>query len=180
MSKDESVDDNDPRLFFEAVGKVQPVHDDRAPLRSAPPPPKPRQKALDAEAALQALAQHPFAVTDVQPGDEVSYARQGLKRGVLKKLRRGEYRLDGELDLHGLSAWQAEQALALFFSEALAEGLRCLRVIHGKGLRSKAAGPVLKSLTTGWLLRRDDVVAFCSAPPAMGGTGAVLVLLKGK
>jgi DNA-nicking Smr family endonuclease len=86
--------------------------------------------------------------------------------------------MDSELDLHGLRADEAKRAIAAFLAEALARGARCVRIVHGKGLRSKGDGPVLKQRLDGWLRRRDDVLAFCSARREHGGTGAVYVLLR--
>jgi DNA-nicking Smr family endonuclease len=102
-----------------------------------------------------------------------------VAESVLRKLRRGEYRVGGELDLHGLTAVQAKQALRAFLAAAVARHAGCVRIIHGKGLRSGHRGPVLKSVVSGVLRRTAAVVAFVSARPVDGGTGAVYVLLSG-
>jgi DNA-nicking Smr family endonuclease len=93
-------------------------------------------------------------------------------------MRRGSYRIDAELDLHGLTAAQAVGQLALFLQRVRARGLQCVRVIHGKGLRSGQRGPVLKNTVNTVLRRAEPVLAFTSAPPKAGGTGATLVLLR--
>ncbi|SEP72753.1 DNA-nicking endonuclease, Smr domain [Ectothiorhodospira magna] len=170
--------DDDITLFRQAVGPVAKVHADRAELRPHRPPPRPRQTEADHQRALDALMEDPFQVTDLQPGDEVSFMREGLQRQVFKKLRRGYYRISAELDLHGMTARQAHEALGLFLAEARTQRLRCVRIIHGKGLRSSNRGPVLKSRVVHWLQQRSDILAFCSARPTDGGTGAVVVLLR--
>jgi DNA-nicking Smr family endonuclease len=115
----------------------------------------------------------------LEVGEELSYLRDGYPPKLLRQLKRGQYSVQDDLDLHQMNAAAAQLSIADFLAEARHEGLRCVRIIHGKGLRSRAAGPVLKGLTDRLLRRRDDVVAFASARPAQGGTGAVIVLLKG-
>jgi DNA-nicking Smr family endonuclease len=107
-----------------------------------------------------------------------SYARPGLQRTVMRRLRRGDYRIGAELDLHGMTADAARGELARFLREAIGRELRCVRIIHGKGLGSEGRGPVLKPRVARWLRQRDDVLAYCSARPADGGTGALYVLLR--
>ncbi|HEY9133899.1 MAG TPA: Smr/MutS family protein, partial [Dyella sp.] len=115
----------------------------------------------------------------IEVGEELSYLRDGYPPKLLRQLKRGQYSVQDEIDLHHMNAAAAQQTIVEFLAEARHNGLRCVRIVHGKGLRSKAAGPVLKVLTDRMLRRRDDVVAFASARPAQGGTGAVVVLLKG-
>lgn len=107
------------------------------------------------------------------------YAREGLGKQHLRKLRRGHWSIRDQLDLHGMTSDQARPAVAGFISRCAAEGLRCIRIIHGKGLGSPGREPVLKKKLSRWLAQRDEVLAFCQAPPAEGGSGAVLVLLRG-
>ncbi|EHQ51740.1 Smr protein/MutS2 [Ectothiorhodospira sp. PHS-1] len=170
--------DDDFDLFRQAVGPVAPVHTDRAMLQPRRPPPRPRQTEAEHRRALEDMIDDPFQVTDIQPGDELIYMREGLQRQVFKKLRRGHYRIGAELDLHGMTAREAHEEMVLFLSAARERRLRCVRIIHGKGLRSSNRGPVLKSRVAHWLQQRAEVLAFCSARPADGGTGAVLVLLR--
>jgi DNA-nicking Smr family endonuclease len=101
-----------------------------------------------------------------------------VPESVVRRLRRGSYRVESELDLHGLRALDGAARLALFLRHARANGQHCLRIIHGKGLRSGERGPVLKNTVNTILRRDDDVLAFCSARPNAGGTGATLVLLR--
>ncbi|MBK1673044.1 DNA mismatch repair protein MutS [Ectothiorhodospira shaposhnikovii] len=170
--------DDDSTLFRQAVGPVEPVKTDRAILQRRRPSPHPRQTEADQRRALEDLAEDPFRATDIQPGDELLFFREGLQRQVIRKLRRGHYRIAAELDLHGMTAREAHAELSLFLAAARERRLRCVRIIHGKGLRSSNKGPVLKSRVAHWLQQRSEILAFCSAPPAEGGTGAVLVLLR--
>ena len=116
---------------------------------------------------------------EVESGDELSFRRPGVQDGVMRKLRRGQYRLEAEIDLHGLTLPEAKQGLREFLAQALLRQLRCIRIVHGKGLRSGPRGPVLKNAVNLVLQRTDAVVAFCSARQVDGGTGAVYVLLSG-
>ena len=115
---------------------------------------------------------------EVQPGDELLFRRAGVPETILRRLRRGLYRTDYEVDLHGLTATEAGARLTEVLREARQRGLRCIRIIHGKGLRSGTRGPVLKNAVNAQLRRTDAVLAFASARPRAGGTGATLVLLK--
>ena len=118
-------------------------------------------------------------VLDVETGDSLNFRRPGVQDGVLRKLRRGQYRLESEIDLHGLTLREAKAELRVFLARAIARQLRCVRIVHGKGLGSGPRGPVLKHAVNGILQRTDLVVAFCSARPVDGGTGAIYVLLHG-
>jgi DNA-nicking Smr family endonuclease len=115
----------------------------------------------------------------MEVGEELSYLRDGYPPKLLRHLKRGQYSVQDEIDLHHMNAAAAQSTISTFLAEASERGFRCVRIVHGKGLRSKAAGPVLKALTDRLLRRRDDVIAFASARPMQGGTGAVVVLLKG-
>ena len=128
---------------------------------------------------LQESLLAPGPLIDAQPGDELLYRRAGVPETVLRRLRRGDYRVEAEIDLHGMTGSPERTAqLAEFLREARAHGLRCVRIIHGKGLRSGTRGPVLKNTVNALLRRADAVLAFASARPAAGGTGATLVLLQ--
>ena len=111
-------------------------------------------------------------------GEELCYLRQGLSREVLRKLRRGHWVVQGDLDLHGMNRAQAAEQLALFLRACSARRMRCVRVVHGKGLGSRNREPVLKHHLHKILPRRDDVLAFCQAPAPLGGSGALLILLR--
>ena len=146
----------------------------------------------EADNAEQALAlvrtcQVDVAVIDVlMPGisgitlahDLSDAVRPGIPRRVLTDLRRGRWVVQGQLDLHGLVRDEARAALATFLGESLHLGRRCVRLIHGKGLGSPGRIPVLKHLSRGWLAQREEILAFCQAPPHDGGGGALLILLR--
>ncbi len=173
-------DDDDIELFRAAVGEVEPVRHDRVEHAIEKPSAEPLQRQRDEARVLVDAFSDDYLSEELQPGDELAYAVPGLQPSQFRKLRRGEFRREAELDLHGMTAENARKALALLLAEALEEGWRCLRIIHGKGLRSSNDGPVLKTRLNTWLRQRSEVLAFCSAPPRDGGTGAVYVLLKKK
>jgi DNA-nicking Smr family endonuclease len=115
---------------------------------------------------------------ELASGEELVFNRDAVQPGVLRKLRRGHYRVQGEIDLHGLNVAQAKQALRDFLVEAVQQRWQCVRIVHGKGLRSGHRGPVLKGAVSGLLKRTGRVLAYVSARPVDGGTGAVYVLLS--
>jgi DNA-nicking Smr family endonuclease len=173
------LDDEDARLFREAVRDVKPLGTDRDVATPRKRPARARFARMERFAALEEslhgeLGGEPL----VASGEELSFRRPGVPESVLRRLRRGEFRVSGELDLHGLTVAQAKQALHAFLTGALARHAGCVRIIHGKGLRSGHHGPVLKNLVSEVLRRTAAVVAFVSARPADGGTGAVYVLLS--
>lgn len=126
------------------------------------------------------LSDAPAWELGLEDGDELQFLRNGLSAQHLRKLRRGHWVVQDHLDLHGLTVPESRQLLAGFLSHCLREGLRCVRIVHGKGLRSPNREPILKKKVAGWLMQRDEVLAYCQAPAAAGGGGAVLVLLRGK
>jgi DNA-nicking Smr family endonuclease len=165
--------------FRRSVGAVKPVKTSArtASTRRKPPPRAPFAAQARREILNESLRADP-EILDAEIGDTVSFKRSGIQETVLKKLRRGQYRVEAELDLHGLNAEQARAELRRFLSEALARQLHSVRIVHGKGLRSGHRGPVLKTLTVSLLRRVSAVQAFCSARHIDGGTGAVYVLLS--
>ncbi|MCL1634171.1 Smr/MutS family protein [Luteimonas sp. SX5] len=175
MAKDDRNPD-DSELFRQAIGPVRELP------AAAPPPakPKPRARAAMAERdESEALGEfrRAMAQDDLEAGDALSYRRDEVPPRVLQRLRRGLYAAQDELDLHHSDAQAAETLLRAFLQHARQSGLGCVRIIHGKGLNSDSAIPVLKNLVDRVLRHRADVLAFHSAPAAQGGTGAVLVLL---
>lgn len=171
-------DDPDVRLFREAVRGVKPLPADEAALaRRRPPEPLARFSRADRHAVLQESLEGDAGDPELAAGDELVYHRAGVQMSVLKKLRRGHYRVQAEIDLHGLTVVEAKQALRDFLASALERRLRCVRIIHGKGLRSGHRGPVLKGVVSSVLRRVGPVVAYVSARQVDGGTGAVYVLL---
>lgn len=147
------------------------------PPRPAPPAPRPRSRERDEAEALHQSRFEPFTASPLGPGDVLEYLREGHSPRLLRQLRRGQYAVQDEIDLHRLTQPQAEAVLREFLAQARREGRRCVRIVHGKGLRSGDPGPVLKALVDRLLRLRADVIAFASAPARDGGSGAVLVLL---
>ena len=166
-------------LFKRAAGAVQPVPDKRrAVLKKTPPPPKPMQFKLDEEAVLIEAISDEFDVsTLLETDDLLSFRRPGIGTDVTRKLRRGDWSIQRQLDLHGLRRDEARETLSFFIREAHKHGIRCVRVVHGKGLGSPGKAPVLKSRVHSWLVQKKEVLAFVQAKPADGGGGALVVLL---
>jgi len=169
-------DDDD---FRKALAGVKPLAEPRRkPLARPRPAPLPRQTRRDERAALAESLSAPLSVDDaLDSGAELVYSRDGLPRDVLRKLRRGHWVIEDHLDLHGMNRVQAAEAVSEFLRRCLQRRMRCIRIVHGKGLGSHNREPVLKLKLRKWLLR-EEVLAYCQAPAAEGGSGAVLVLLK--
>ncbi len=174
-----AIPDEDSRLFREAIGDVRLLDPVPPPPAVARPAAHPHMLDADEAAVPGDLLDMAFDPAILEVGEELSYLRDGYPPKLLRQLKRGQFSVQDELDLHQMNAAAAQSSIATFLAEARQAGWRCVRIIHGKGLRSRAAGPVLKGLTDRLLRRRDDVIAFASARPALGGTGAVGVLLKG-
>ncbi len=168
-------------LFRRAVAGAQALRaPERVLLRPAPPPPIPRQRLLDERAALrESLSDSVDLDSLLETDQELSYRAPGIGPDVLRKLRRGHWVIQAELDLHGLRRDEARAALLEFTHAAQQRDVRCVRVIHGKGLGSPGREGVLRHKVRGWLLQMRDVLAFCQAGPHDGGAGALIVLLRG-
>ena len=171
--------DRERRQFELAVGPVQPLKTARRvhhPLR--PVEPTPRQRLLDEQAVMREALSDEFDVETLLHTDEhLSFRRPGIGPDVTAKLRRGHWAVQAQIDLHGLRTDAAREALGQFLREATKAGLRCVRVVHGKGLGSPGKTPVLKAKVHGWLIQKKEVLAFVQAKPLEGGAGALLVLL---
>jgi DNA-nicking Smr family endonuclease len=173
--------DADLDLFRNAVRDAVPLppRDRLVPQRRSAPA-VPVQSLLDEHDALaESIARPLDPESALETGEEASYVSEGVSRQVLRKLRRGHWVVQAEVDLHGLRRVEARLELARFLRECIGGGLRCVRVIHGKGLGSKNREPVLKLKVRAWLVQRSEVLAFCQAPAVQGGGGALLVLLRG-
>jgi DNA-nicking Smr family endonuclease len=172
----------DVRLFREALHDVAPLPDAGRVLHARPRvKPIPLQRIQDNRAALaDSLSDYIPAEMALETGEELVFLRNGMAQQTLRKLRRGHWVIQDELDLHGLTVVEARELLVVFLDRCLRHGTRCVRIIHGKGLRSKNREPVLKVKVAAWLMQRDEVLAFCQARAADGGGGATLVLLKSK
>ena len=172
------ISEEDTALFREAVGPVRRIESAAPAVQKPRPRPRAHMREADEAAVAGELlhGQHDPALIEV--GEELSYLREGHSPKLLRRLKRGQFSIQGEIDLHHMNAETARACILDLLEEAHAEGWRCVRIVHGKGLRSRPGGPVLKGLTDRVLRRRSDVLAFASARPAQGGTGAVVVLLR--
>jgi DNA-nicking Smr family endonuclease len=170
----------DARLFREAVRDVKPLGRRAAIAEVAARRPRPAARFTRADrlAVLEESLTEAAFDPSAAGGEEVVYHRTGVQPAVLRKLRRGEYRVQGEIDLHGLTVAQARQVLREFLANALLRQWRCVRIVHGKGLRSGPRGPVLKGMVGAVLRKVGPVLAYVSARQVDGGTGAVYVLLS--
>ena len=164
--------------FGSLVGPVQPVKARRrVSLRKPPPPPRARFARADEQSVLEESLTIGSSEVGLESGGELNFRRPHVPIKVLKDLRRGKYSIQNELDLHGLTASEARVMLPEFMTDVLLEGHRCVRIVHGKGLRSGPRGPVLKVKLNTWLPQWEQVLAFTTAPARDGGTGALYVLL---
>lgn len=175
------TDPEDLAAFHAAVADATPLPQaNRVRLGTPnPPPPRPIQSQADEQAALREALHGPIGLQDrLEGGDEPHYLRPGMATATLRDLRRGRWVIQAEIDLHGLNRDEARHHLASGIADAARRGLRCLRVIHGKGFGSPGRQSILRRLTRGWLMQKVEVLAYCQAPPRDGGEGALLVLLR--
>lgn len=164
--------EQDADLFRQALKGVTPL----PPPGRITPTPKPRRTTTSPDLSSPVadnLSDHGAGETAI-----TEFLRPGLNRMTLRKLRRGEWPIQDELDLHGLNTDEARKLLVNFLHDATQRGLRCVNVIHGKGWRSEGRDGILKVHTRHWLTQHPQILAFCEAPPQAGGGGAVWVLLK--
>ncbi len=168
-------------LFARAVGPVVPMRDrGLADIARPRPAPHPRQRELDEQAAMrEAMSDEVNLESLLLTDDGLSFRRPGIGPEVVTKLRRGHWALQGQVDLHGLNRDEAREALAGYIREAQRRGMRCVRVVHGKGHGSPGRQPVLKVKVQRWLAQRAEVIAFAQASGPQGGAGALVVLLAG-
>lgn len=171
-------DPEDRSSFRKAVGDARPLKQDKVGPHRTRRKPVPHQSLADQRAVMASLLSDEFDPADIETGEELLFMRPGLQYTVMRKLRRGQFAIEAELDLHGRVVTEAREMVNAFLREARAGGKRCVRIVHGKGLSSAGKLPVLKGKVNSWLRQKDEVLAFCSARPAHGGTGAVYVLLK--
>lgn len=171
---------NEAELFLEAVKDVRPLPpDQRAELRVKKPKPIPQQFIRDEQQALaDSLSDHYIPAHELVTGEELLYLRDGHSPDILSKLRRGHWVIQAAIDLHGLISDEARLYVATFLNDCKKRGIRCVRIVHGKGLGSRNREPVLKHKLRGWLMQRDEVIAYAEARRQDGGSGAVIVLIK--
>jgi DNA-nicking Smr family endonuclease len=173
-------EDRERRLFELAVGPVAPLKAARRVMHPARAiDPAPLQRQADEEAVMREALSDDFDVeTLLHTDDMLSYRTPGLGLDVVRKLREGRWSIQRQIDLHGLRTDEAREALGRFIRDTHAQGLRCVRVVHGKGLGSPGREPVLKGRVLRWLVQKREVLAFVQARPAEGGAGALVVLLR--
>ena len=182
MAKDSTLpqEQDEQELLREALQGVAPLqNNDRVVHQRRKPPPVASQRLADeARVLADSLSdEHPLDAS-LESGDELVYLRSGLAKSVMRKLRRGQWVVQDEIDLHGMRSEPARALLVDFLNQAMRQGHRCVRVVHGKGHRSPKGEPVLKRKMAHWLQQRDEVLAYCPAPAVDGGSGATVVLLK--
>jgi DNA-nicking Smr family endonuclease len=181
MKKRHTISDEERVIFRENVKNVTPLKKQRRlPL---PPPPQlamNKRQPIDSPREILEICPigHDYTHTPLYAEDALYFIRPGLQTRMIQRLRRGEITLEAELDLHGLTVIEAHQTLFQFLNMALTEGLRCVRIIHGKSGRTEYVAPILKNRVNYWLRQYPCVLGFCSATPGDGGKGAVYVLLK--
>src|SRR5437667_11595265 len=170
----------DDKDFRKAVAGVAPLAESRrVVLRPDPPPPLPRQSERDERSALAESLAGPVSLDDaIESGEELAFLRDGLSRDVLRKMRRGHWVVEDHPGLHGMNRLEAAVSVSDFLRRCMARRLRCVRIVHGKGLGSHNREPVLKGMLRKWLPLREELLAFSQAPTAHGGSGALLLLLR--
>ena len=174
------LSEQDKQLFRQHLDGVVPLeYDQKAEISSKPIKPLAIQRLIDDKLVLEeAIDTPPDTDITMQSGEELYFRRNGISQQTIRKLRRGHWKIEDELDLHGYTKVEAKELLLAFIANCLSSKKRCVRIVHGKGLGSKNREPVLKKKMVAWLSHIQAVLAFCQAPPADGGSGATLVLLK--
>ena len=171
------TDDNDE--FRRAISGAKPLKtEQRVPDSKPRPKPRARFRRADDEDVLAESLEDDIDVIEHESGGALRFHRQFVGKRTLRKLARGGYSVQGEIDLHGMTLTEAKPRLQDFVKFSASQGRMCVRVVHGKGLGSGERGPVLKNAVNRWLRRWDNVLAFVSTRQVDGGTGAVYVLLQ--
>jgi DNA-nicking Smr family endonuclease len=170
---------DDVSLFRDAVKDVKPFTAPPKDEYKLKPKPIPLQFIRDEQQALvDSLSDHYIPAHEIETGEELLYLRDGHSPDILSKLRRGHWVIQAKIDLHGLISDEARAYVSSFISDCKKRGIRCVRIVHGKGLGSRNREPVLKNKLRGWLMQKDEVIAYAEAKKQDGGSGAVIVLLK--
>jgi DNA-nicking Smr family endonuclease len=156
---------------------VKPLKQDKVVPYRKPADTTPRQRLLDDQRVMDELLEESDESASFESGDELKFLRSGFSSRLLKKLRRGDYAIQDELDLHGLVVSDAKQETHGFVNQCARDNLRAIRIVHGKGRNSAGRRPVLKNMLIGWLSKNQHVIGVVSTPANDGGTGAVYVLL---
>ena len=173
------MSDDDPDLFRRAISGAKPLRaDERVAHPQEKPSPKARFTRADEEMTLRESLEADIDTMESRNADSMRFHRKSVGRRTMRKLARGRFSVQAEIDLHGMTVAEAKPRLADFIDNCVKQGLLCVRVVHGKGLGSGHRGPVLKNSVNHWLRKWDTVLAFVSARQVDGGTGAVYVLLQ--
>jgi len=176
--KDDNKTDDDRGLFRRRMGDARPLEqDNRAPDYKPKPRPRARFRREDERSVLRESLEGDVDEIETGAGESLRFNRPSVGKRTMRKLARGNYAVQGEIDLHGLTVPEAKDALREFIRDSGYRGHTCVRVVHGKGLGSGERGPILKSKVNNWLRHWHEVLAFVSTRQAHGGTGAIYVLL---
>jgi len=176
--KSSGISEKDRALFRETVGSIKSLKQDNVVHNNAKPSSTPFRIKEDEPPVMQALLDSEYDQNLLGRGDELLFSRPSIQKQTLRKLRRGQFHIEKELDLHGLTVEMARTALSEFLADCHMHSRRCVQIIHGKGIGSANKQPIIKNKVNNWLRQRDDVLAFCSALQTDGGTGAIYLLLK--
>lgn len=168
------------KSFDDLIDGVKKMPQDKITPYRPKVKPVPTQRLADDENVMRELLEADDESASLESGDELTYLKTGYPPRLLKRLRRGEFSIQDELDLHGYFAQEAKPAVHAFINEAAASNISAIRIVHGKGLHSKDKKPVLKNLILGWLKKNQHVLAVCSTPANDGSTGAVYVLIDSR
>ena len=172
------MNDDDSDLFKRSVADAKPLRSGRrVPATKKKPPPRAQFTRADEEAVLGESLEDDMDTMESANADSMRFRRPHVGKRTMRKLARGKFAVQAEIDLHGMTVAEARPRLADFIDYSIKQGLTCVRIVHGKGLGSGERGPVLKSAVSRWLRKWDSVLAFVSARQVDGGTGAVYVLL---
>lgn len=174
-----SATEQEKNLFLEAVKNARPLNIEVPFTEKIYPKPVAKQFIRDEKQALKdSLSDNFYPAHELESGEELLYLRTGQSPSILSKLRRGFWVVQAQIDLHGLISDEAREYVADFLSSCKKKNIRCVRIVHGKGLGSRNREPVLKHKLRNWLIQKDEVIAYAQAKPEDGGSGAVIVLLK--
>ena len=175
----ESPSEPPESVFLQAINGVRPLNIDVPFTEKTYPKPIAKQFIRDEKQALRdSLSDDFYPAHELESGEELLYLRAGQSPDVLSKLRRGFWVVQAQIDLHGLISDEARAYVAEFIGTCKKNNVRCVRIVHGKGLGSRNREPVLKHKLRNWLMQKDEVIAYAQAKPDDGGSGAVIVLLK--
>jgi DNA-nicking Smr family endonuclease len=178
MKKTSDISKEDSMLFRDTVGNITPLKQSNVVHNKSKPSSTSIRSHEEEHPVVPALFDSEYEENSLERGDEMFFSRPGLQKQTIRKLRRGQFNIEDELDLHGLTVDMARNELTNFLADCQEHSLRCIRIIHGKGIGSENKKPIIKNKVNNWLRQRADVLAFCSTQPADGGTGAVYCLLK--